>query len=147
LVVIAGLGAVAGAVIVGSMTLDEVVVEHPYEAGLAWDASHHKAEELGWSLMLGREPVVEGANAMHFAVLGPDGMPIGVSADEVALVFERPSGPGTVAASISGSATDGGLVAAFTLPGYGHWVVRARVSHGGQTMDLSGRVYAAGPRT
>lgn len=51
-VTLIGLIAVLGAVIIGNMTAEDTVVEHPYERGLDWDRENNLRRDSGLSVAL-----------------------------------------------------------------------------------------------
>lgn len=137
-----GLSAVVGAIVIGQMSRDAVVVEKPYETGLKWDEMRHEREAIGWSLNMKDEALVAGNNTLVFTVLGANGEPLEPAPASVLVWASRPAGSAAdVSARVDG--LGGPLMAAsITLPEVGLWDINVNVSHDGRAMTLSKRVYA-----
>src|SRR4030066_2294165 len=90
IVVIVGLIAVAGAVVVGVKSFDGTVTAKPYEEGLAWDEALKERAELGWSVKLKTGILKTGKNDLQFTLLDKKGSPLDLSS-AVSLNISRPS--------------------------------------------------------
>lgn len=144
IVSIIGLSAVAGAIVIGQLSRDAVVVEQPYETGLKWDEMRREREELGWSLNMKDEPRSMGANTIVFTVLGADGLPLELAASEVTVWASRPAGSAPDVSARLNMLGGPLMAASLALPQVGLWDINVRVSHGGRSMSLVKRVYAEG---
>lgn len=142
LLVVAALGAVVGAVWVGSRYQESTVVAHPYEAGVHHDEARHAAERLGWMLEVDEASLRTGPGGLRLTLAGRDGAPLaGVDVgvrlsragtnrmDRVAVA--RPDGPGR-------------WVAAVELPEAGFWDLRVEARRGADQVAFDRRIRVAG---
>lgn len=74
-VVVAGLAAVVGAIVVGNSSFDGTVVDNAYEAGLKWDNIRKAREESGLRPEIMNRPLRTGGNTLRIGISGPDGKP------------------------------------------------------------------------
>lgn len=75
-VVLIGLGAVAGAVVVGIISFDGTVVENPYERGISWDTERVRREASGIRIRIVSTAFRVGANTLVFQAFGDGGEPV-----------------------------------------------------------------------
>ena len=81
--------ATIGTMIVGSRTFDGVVVERPYEAGLAWDETQKQQARLAWRIAVDADGIKVGRNEIVLRLSNRDGSPLdGASVD---VTLSRPS--------------------------------------------------------
>lgn len=141
LVVLGALGAVAGAIWVGSRTFEGTVVADPYETAVRFDATRHHAAALGWTLALDERGLRVGMQQMELAVLGKDGKPLeGV---EVALRISRPATARLDRRAAVRPAGPGRFVAEIDFPEPGVWDVTVDAGKGRERLALERRVQVA----
>jgi nitrogen fixation protein FixH len=89
LISIIAVAATVGTVIVGSRSFEGIVVDKPYEAGLAWDEMHRNHDKLGWTIAVAGEPFRTGKNDLIVTILDKRGAPLGDA--DVTITVTRPS--------------------------------------------------------
>jgi nitrogen fixation protein FixH len=138
----AGLGAVAGAVWIGSRVREEPVVDRPYEEGLRQDADRAARARLRWDVRIESSPVAAGAGTFTFAVLDADGEPL--TGAEVEVAVARPD---TSRGVVHGKATaigPGRFAADSGVQGGGEWLATFDVTRGGDHLRIERALRAAG---
>jgi len=140
LVIIIGLAAVAGSLIVGSRTFDGKVTERPYETGLAWDRLQKEKEASGLSFSLKNKEYTLGENEVIFAVLDREGKPFtGVVRS---LVVSRPATASYDRTYPLASPQHGLYRLPVHLPLPGYWDLKAQILHQGRELLFEERIYA-----
>ena len=132
LVCVVALAATIGTIVVGSRSFEGIVVDKPYETGLAWDEARRNRESLGWSVVLQETTYKTGKNDLIVMVRDKNGSPL--SDAVVSVVVSRPSTREFDRTYLSvaqeherrRSPTDD--IAAIDLPLYGNWDVTIDVS-------------------
>jgi FixH protein len=142
--VVAGLGAIAGTVWVGSQVREETVVAQPYEEGLLYDRERHAREALGWAVEVGTAPPAGASAALDFTVRDRRGHPVDGA---VTLTVGRPDtsrGQWRAEAAPTGG---GAYRAELRFPAPGPWEVRFDVRRGAERARITRtvRVPEAGP--
>ncbi len=89
LVVLAGIAAVAGAILVGTRSFEGLVTEKPYEEGLAYDRLRHEQEAAGLTVKIRNSSFSTGANILLFSIANRKEEP--VSGLGVAVTVKRPA--------------------------------------------------------
>jgi nitrogen fixation protein FixH len=120
------LAATIGAIVVGSRSFEGIVVDNPYETGLAWDSEHRNQENLGWSVVLQEAAYKTGKNDLIIMVLDKNGAPL--SDAVVSVVVSRPSTRAFDSTYRTVVRPNGLYHAAIDLPLYGNWGVIIDVS-------------------
>jgi nitrogen fixation protein FixH len=69
LICVIALAATIGAIIVGRQSFEGLVVEKPYEKGLAWDETRQKQTNLGWTVSVQGAPFKSGKNELIVKVI------------------------------------------------------------------------------
>ncbi|NTU42276.1 MAG: hypothetical protein HGA78_04335 [Nitrospirales bacterium] len=139
-IVVVGIGASVGAIVVGGKTFDGTVVEHPYDSAMRWDKSHHEKADLGWSARIDNPQLTTGKNGISLSLRGKDGSPLSGASATVKITrvsttsydrkYElRESGNGVYNADVD-------------LPLYGHWGIEIGVTKDGHTVVFNEDVYA-----
>ncbi|MFC1769506.1 FixH family protein [Nitrospirota bacterium] len=143
LIALIGLGAVVGAVVVGSMSFEGTVVEKPYEAGITWDTERKNQERLGWNMDVGKHTFIEGNNNFDLMIRDKKGMPLKVSGS-ISLSAERPSNNNFHIEALIKPIPDGTFSANLTLPSFGLWDLNAAIEHNGERLNITRRINAEG---
>ena len=120
------LGATIGTIVVGSRSFEGIVVDKPYEAGLAWDQERRNQESLGWSVGLQETTFKTGKNDLVVIVRDKNGAPL--SDAVVSVAVSRPSTRAFDRTYRTVVQPNGRYLAAIDLPLYGNWGVLVEVS-------------------
>ena len=70
---IIALAATIGAIVIGKQSFEGLVVEKPYETGLAWDEARQKQITLGWTISVEGAPFKTGNNELTIKVIDKTG--------------------------------------------------------------------------
>ncbi len=76
-------------IMIGTQTFEGIVVEKPYEAGLAWDAVIQNRKKLGWTITLGKADYRVGNNELVLNVRDRNGLPLPHA--DMSITISRPS--------------------------------------------------------
>ena len=117
--------ATIGTIIVGTSSFEGIVVEKPYEAGLAWDAMNKRKAQLGWTVSLGKAPFRTGRNELQVAVFDRNNTLLADA--DVIVTLSRPSTRAYDKQYRTVRQTDGSYQAAVDIPLYGNWDVHIDV--------------------
>jgi len=142
LVAVAALGAVAGAIWVGTQTFEGTVVSDPYGTAVKFDESRHHAERLGWRLALDDRALRVGPRPMALALAAKDGKPL-----EGAQVGVRISRPGTARLDRPAPVRPSGagrFLADVDFPEPGLWDVIVDAALGDERLSFERRVQVEG---
>jgi nitrogen fixation protein FixH len=140
IVVIAGLMAVIGAVVVGIKSFDGTVTAKPYEEGLAWDEALKERAELGWSVKLNTGIFKMGENDLQFTLLDKQGAPLALSS-AVSLTISRPS-TDAYDRPFDVKKIEGGLYSApANFPLYGYWDIKIDLLRNDKKIEFKNRVF------
>jgi len=140
IVVIVGLIAVAGAVVVGVRSFDGTVTTKPYEEGLVWDETRKERAERGWSVKLNTGIFKVGENDLQFTLLDKQGALLDLHA-AVSLNLSRPS---TYAydRAFDVKKIEGGLYrASVNFPLYGYWDIKIDLIKNDKKIEFKERVF------
>jgi nitrogen fixation protein FixH len=132
--------ATAGTIVVGIKSFDGVVVENPYEAGLAWDETHQNKVALGWNVTIQNGLFRTGKNELSLEALDRNGRQI-----ENATVSVTTSRPSTRTYDKTYRAVrtpDGRFQASVDLPLFGAWDIRVEVNRDKDHCSFNKRIYA-----
>lgn len=135
--VIAGLGFVimAGLVWASILMRDVTVVEHPYDAGLNYDATQKKYAELGWKVVAPASAAKDGP--LSITVYDGNGAPLDNATVE--FMLNRIGSPDVKKyRATQGGQGRYGVTAAITSKGY--WELRVNVSHGKDTLSYDRKI-------
>lgn len=141
IVSIIGLSAVVGAIVVGRSTFDGIVVDKPYERGLAYDAVQKEREEAGWNVDISIPSPAVGLNELVIATKDRNGKPL--SDATVALTIGRPSSANHDRNYTAVRAEGGQFKAIIELPLHGYWDVKVSVTAEGRTILFENKIFAA----
>jgi nitrogen fixation protein FixH len=121
IVCILALAATIGTIIVGTGNFEGIVVEKPYEAGLAWDEMNKRKTQLGWTVNLGKTPLRTGRNELQVAVF--DGNNTLLADADVIVTLSRPSTRAYDKQYQTVRQADGSYQTSVDIPLYGNWDV------------------------
>lgn len=137
IVILIGIVAVVGAIVVGNMSFDGVVVEHPYERGLEWDRENARREASGLDVRVLSRELPKGDASVEFLVRHRDGA---AYEGPVELVVTRPETV-DLDQSYTPSGLGGGKFAAkVEFPREGAWDLMISLSSAGNTVVFTRRV-------
>jgi len=138
-VILAGLAAVAGSIIVGVKTFDGTVTANPYEKGLLWDDVQKRGNELGWSIDVRNDHFNLGKNDLTISVLDKAGRPLTGSA--VSVMTGRAATSEYDRHVDAVPLNEGIFSAVVAFPLYGYWDITIDVSQNGDTLSFTKKVY------
>ncbi len=140
IVVIAGLLAVFGVVVVGIKSFDGTVTAKPYEEGLAWDEARKERAELGWSVKLNTGIFKMGVNDLQFTLLDKKGSLLDLSY-AISLNISRPS-TDAYDRAFDAKKIGGGLYSAsVNFPLYGYWDIKINLLQNEKKIEFEKRVF------
>ena len=139
IVTLIGIVAVVGAIVVGTMSFDGVVVEHPYERGLEWDRENALREASGLDVRVLSRELPKGEASIELLIRHKDGRSY---QGPVELVLTRPE-TSALDRNYTPSALGGGRFAAkVELPREGAWVLEVLLNSFGNTVAFRRNVNA-----
>lgn len=134
-----GVLAIAATVIIGTRTFEGIVVDKPYDRGLAWDREHRERRELGWRIDLKTKDFKTGENELVFAVLDRNRKPL--DNIQVALTISRPSTAAYDRTYRSFEYDGTWYRARITFPLFGAWDFRFDISREGEHVSLEEEIF------
>jgi hypothetical protein len=134
LVTLLGLGAVVGAVVVGSLVFDGTVVDHPYERGVAWDDDRARHEASGVTVSLVTSSFREGDNDLVLRAHDRSGTPLDDA--KLSLRIGRISTGAYDRSYIAPRRENGTYGVSVDLPLKGRWAVTVLVERGGEPLEF-----------
>ncbi|MEW6714216.1 MAG: FixH family protein [Nitrospirota bacterium] len=140
IVVLVGLAAVIGAVVVGVKSFDGTVTAKPYEEGLAWDEALKEKAELGWSVKLDNAVLKMGDNDLRFALFDKEGAPLDLSS-AVYLALSRPSTDDYDRKVDAEKFGEGLYRASVNFPLYGQWDIKIYLNKNDKKIEFKERVF------
>ena len=140
IVSIIAIAATIGTIAVGMKIFDGVVVENPYDAGLAWDETRRNKDALGWGLKLKNDLFKTGKNELALEVLDRNGRQLDNAA--VRVTTSRPSTRAFDKIYPAVRTPDGTFRTSIDLPLYGAWDLKITVSSGKDRCSFTNRIYA-----
>ncbi|MBZ0155575.1 MAG: FixH family protein [Alphaproteobacteria bacterium] len=135
-ILIAGIASVGASIYIGIQKRDMVVEENPYDAGLAYDETKKKEEQLGWRVVF-PSSLKAGESAFQLDVYDKEGR--GIDDASVELHLNRLGDP-QVRTYRCRNAGKGRYMAVVRLDLPGYWDIRARVERGRDSMRFEGRI-------
>jgi len=141
LVCVIAVGATIGTIVIGNRTFDGVVVDKPYESGLAWDQVRLRTANLGWTVSLSPTDFKTGKNEVQISVLDVKKLPLADA--EVSVALSRPSTREYDRTYQAKRVKDGEYIVSIDIPAYGYWDLRIDVSRKEQRGSYTKHVYAA----
>jgi len=133
-VTLIGLGAVVGAVVVGSLVFDGTVVEHPYERGIAWDDDRARHEASGITSVLATVFFRKGENDLVLRAWDRSGTPL--EDERLSLRIGRISSSAHDRTYTATRRENGTYGASVELPLKGRWAVTLLVERGGSLLEF-----------
>jgi hypothetical protein len=134
LVTLVALGAVVGAVVVGSLVFDGTVVDHPYERGIAWDDDRVRHEASGIAVPLVTSSFRKGDNDLVLRALDRSGTPL--EDEELSLRIGRISTGAYDRSYIASKGENGSYGVSVEFPLKGRWAVTVLVERGGEPLEF-----------
>ncbi|MGD0886944.1 MAG: FixH family protein [Thermodesulfovibrionales bacterium] len=140
IIVLLGLASVIAVIYFGEHTFEGIVVEHPYEQGLAWDRVRKEKSALGWAVDLSNKQFKQGDNELVLSVHDKDGSPL--RGAKVSVIVSRPATACYDRRYETVGFADGLYRSAVSFPLRGQWDVRVEVSRNGNTVVFDQRIFA-----
>ena len=137
-VVLIGIAAVAGAIIMGNMTFDGTVVEQPYERGLRWDRENAIREQSGLEVYIITPELTVGKGTLEILVKGSDGLSY---EGPVTLRFSRPETTDLDRRYGATGRGGGRYEASVELPRHGAWEVSVDLRSGDDTVSFMRKIH------
>lgn len=138
-IVVIGLTAVIGTLVIGTRTFDGVVTDRPFERGLAWDEEEKARRELGWKVEIGNRRLQVGPNNLMVSLADQGGIQRGAAL--WLLTVSRASTTRYDRSYEVDSDTDGMIEIPVDFPLYGHWDLKLHVNTEKGTQVLERNVY------
>jgi nitrogen fixation protein FixH len=140
IVSIIAIAATIGTIAVGMKSFDGVVVENPYEAGLAWDETYQNKAALGWNVRLRTSLFRTGRNELSLEALDRNGRQLDNVV--VSVTTSRPSTRAFDKTYPAVRTANGRLQANIDLPFFGSWDLKIDVSSDKDRCSFTNRIYA-----
>jgi len=137
---IIAIAATIGTIAVGMKIFDGVVVENPYEAGLAWDETRQNKAALGWSVFLRNSLFKTGRNELTLEALDRNGRQLKNAVVQVTV--SRPSTRAYDKNYLAIKTLDGKFQADVDFPLFGSWDLKIAVSGNKDRCSFTNRIYA-----
>ena len=137
---ILALAATIGAIVVGSRSFEGIVVDNPYETGLAWDSERRNQKDLGWSIALREATYKTGKNDLIVMVRDKNGETL--SDAVVSVVVSRPSTREFDRTYLTVVQPNGRYRTEIDLPLYGNWGVIIDVSRKKERTSFNKMIFA-----
>jgi nitrogen fixation protein FixH len=137
---IIAVAATIGTIAVGMKIFDGVVVENPYEAGLAWDETRQNKAALGWSVFLRNSLFKTGRNQLTLEALDRNGRQLKNAVVQVTV--SRPSTRAYDKNYLAIKTLDGKFQADVDFPLFGTWDLKIDVSSDKDRCSFTNRIYA-----
>jgi nitrogen fixation protein FixH len=131
-------------IVVGSRNFDGVVVDKPYETGLAWDETQEQKTKLGWTVSFKENKYRMGANDVLITVRDKAGRILRSPAVNVSI-----SRPETVRYDKTYAAVlqpDGNISASIDLPARGNWTLIVSIRQGNDQAEFTYPIFAESNR-
>jgi len=126
LICIIALAATIGAIIIGRQSFEGLVVEKPYETGLAWDKTRQKQRDLAWTVSVQGAPFKTGKNELIVNVFDKSGSQITDAI--ITITVSRPATQAYDKTYRTIHKSDGRYHASINLPVQGNWDLNIDVS-------------------
>jgi nitrogen fixation protein FixH len=121
-----GLGAVAGAIVIGTRSFDGTVVDHPYEHGLDWDRDRDRRRDSGLAVRLRDTLFAAGPARAVFTISGTAAASLGDQ--DVTVRVRRPATAENQAETRARRQPDGSWEAPVPLPVPGRWELTVAIA-------------------
>jgi nitrogen fixation protein FixH len=145
LICILALAATIGTIIVGTRSFEGIVVEKPYEAGLAWDETQQRKAKLGWTVTVLGAPFRIGGNELLISAY--DGNHSHLAGAVISVTVSRPSTRAYDKSYQTVRQADGRYRAAVDFPLYGNWDVLVDVARDKDHAGFKNTIFAEkGPK-
>lgn len=141
LICVIALAATIGAFIVGRQSFEGLVVEKPYETGLAWDETRQKQASLGWTVSIQGAPFKTGRNELIVKVIDKDRSLLTDAAVSVTVSRSSTRAYDKIYRTIQQS--DGSYHASINLLFYGNWDLIIDVSRNNDHSIFKEPIFAA----
>ncbi len=128
IVSIIAVGATVVTIVVGEKSFEGLVVEKPYESGLAWDKTTQQMAALGWRVSIDAHSLQLWTNDLRIDVYDKSGARLSDAEVVVRLTKPETNAYDRIYAAIRQS--DGVYHATVTLPARGNWQAVIAVSRG-----------------
>ncbi len=128
IVSIIAVGATIVTIVVGEKSFEGLVVEKPYESGLAWDKTTGQMAALGWRVSIDTPSLQLGTNDLRVDVYDRSGARIADA--NVVVRLTRPETNVYDRIYAANRQSDGVYHATITLPALGNWQAVVAVSRG-----------------
>ena len=139
-VVLLGLSAVAGSIIVGSRYFDGIVVDKPYETGLSWDRTRHENADAGWNLNIMNATFRMGNSDIVMSVFDKNGNIL--EGADISVSVSRPSSKDYDKTYRAVQTGKGQYKASVQFPLYGYWDMKMSILKEGRRVTVEKRVFA-----
>lgn len=140
-VVLIGLAAVVGAVVMGGILKDKEVEKDPYEAGLRFDIKRNKALNLGWRTGVFIVMRTPDEAEVRLTIKDKEGMPVRLRPEDISMVAVRPAGDLKDVQCQSGVEREGVLKGVCSPLAFGHWGFVTTIETEKGPMKLVERTY------
>jgi len=140
MVIMIGLIATAGSVIVGLKSFDGIVTEHPYETGILWDVIRKKKDDLGWRIDMKNRDFRTGENDIIISVLDKYDKPLAGSA--ITVMISRPATSAYDRYFHTIKLKEGLFRSMINFPLYGYWDVRIKVDQDKNNISFEQKIFA-----
>jgi nitrogen fixation protein FixH len=134
------IAATIATIVVGIKSFDGVVVEKPYEAGLAWDETLQNKAALGWSVNIGKNHFRTGQNELIIVALDRKGRQLENA--EIRITTSRPSTRDYDRTYVAVKRPDCRFQTSIDLPLFGSWDVAVTVRRGKDQCSFNNRIFA-----
>ena len=134
------IAATTGTIIVGMNSFEGIVVENPYEAGLAWDEKHREKTDLGWIVTLRNSILKTGRNELSIEALDRNGRQLENAV--VSVTTSRPSTRAHDKTYPTMRTPDGKFQTSIDLPLFGSWDIDIEVIRNKDHCSFNSRIYA-----
>src|SRR5512143_2025915 len=139
-VCILALAATIGTIIVGTRSFEGIVVDKPYETGLAWDEAERQRAKLGWKVAVEGTRFRTGENELTIDAADKNGQRLANAA--VTVMVSRPSTRDFDKTYAAVRQQNGRYRASVAFPLYGAWDITIDVSRDGERGVYRNAVYA-----
>jgi len=140
LVSLIAVAATVGTIVVGLDSFEGIVVEKPYEAGLAWDQTQHNKAKLGWTVTPKNPLFKTGTNELSLVIADKHRTPL-----TDAVVFVTVSRPSTRAYDRKYPMVrqpDNSYRASIDLPLRGNWDLMTDIEYRSDHASFKNTAYA-----
>ena len=137
IVILIGLGAVMGSIMIGSMTFEGTVTDHPYETGLRWDEIMNIRNSVRIKIFNDRFFV--GDNNIQFSIIPEDRRDHEFN---ISLLLTRPGDNRHDQEFLPVRIKDHQFAAKISIPLYGYWDLIFRLKFKTREVTIPKRIFA-----